>query len=151
MFSRITNKCASLAKRIKHLTRGRLLLLLSGVAGICLLLLGSCEGLSDAQSTINNGSSLTVLTYAEAMAEEAEALCARVGGVGDVEVVIVLEEGERYTYSGSHITSSTFPAVRGVAVVCEGGERDSVRAELTRLLCALYDIGANRVHVSPMK
>ena len=151
MWNRIVSKCAAYGKRLRELLGGRWLLLLAGIAGISLVLLGSCEGTKATESSAFDGSSPSILDYADQMEAEAEALCRRVRGVGDVKVSITLEEGERYTYSGSHLTSSVFPSVRGVAVVCEGGGRDGVRQEITELLCALYHIGANRVHVSPMK
>lgn len=59
-------------------------------------------------------------------------LCERIEGVSDVSVMIVNDAG------GS---------VRGVAVVCEGGDEADVRLTLTELICALFAIPSSSVSV----
>ncbi len=121
-----------------------------GIAGIALLLVGSFGGGCD-RETANETQAATPEEYRAEMTREAEALCRRVKGAGDTYIMLTFETGESSTYSGSHQTSTTPPRVLGVAVVSEGARSDTVRAELTELLCALFHIGANRVHVSPAK
>ena len=65
--------------------------------------------------------------------------------------MITFERGEERTYKGSQIIETKPPRVLGVSVLCEGGASDRVRAEITEMLCALFDIGANRVSVLPLK
>ncbi len=153
MSTRTDGKIGALFGRVKEVCRGRGLLLLAGVLGLVLLVLGACRSQSlknSGKQETDNGVSVAE-RYRAQLESEAEELCRRVKGVGDVKVAVTLEVGESYTYSGSHVTSTIPPRVCGVAVVCDGGASDTVKRELTELFTALYHIGANRVHISPMK
>ncbi len=137
-------------KKIKTLLRGRGLLVCAGVLGLVLLLAGSFgSGCNTEMSGVQEETSLDA--YRAALTKEAEALCRRVTGAGDTYIMLTLESGESMTYSGSHVTSVTPPRVLGVAVVSEGARSDTVRAELTELLGALFHVGAHRIHISPAK
>ncbi len=136
-----------LTHKIKHLGVKPVLLGV-GVLGLVLLLFGSLgDGCNKKESTTESVTSHE--QYRETLTREAEALCRRVKGAGEVYIVLTLETGEEHTYAGSHLSSTTPPLVGGVAVVASGAGSDAVRAELTELLCALFHIGANRVHISP--
>ncbi len=42
------------------------------------------------------------------------------------------------------------PEIKGVAVVCQGGDRNSVKKAITETVCALFDISTAKVSVSKM-
>ena len=113
-----------------------------------LLFLGSYE---KEEKQVTGVEEATYETYRLTMQTEAEEMCRQVKGVGRVQVCITLSQGEVVTYSGTKVTSTSPPKVNGIAVVCEGGGSDKVKQEVTELLSALFHIGANRIHVSPMK
>ena len=98
-------------------------------------------------------------------------LCERVSGVGNATVMITLDttgeqvyaknsrvigEGESsesvYEYvtaaGGLVPTEEKQSRVRGVAVVCSGGNSAAVRLTLTEMLCALFDIPASSVSIA---
>lgn len=98
-------------------------------------------------------------------------LCERVNGVGNAVVMITLDttgeqvyaknsrvigEGESsesiYEYvtaSGGLVpTEEKLSRVRGIAVVCSGGNSAAVRLTLTEMLCALFDIPASAVSIA---
>ena len=53
-----------------------------------------------------------------------------------------------YEYeAGGYLYSSERGRVMAVAVACRGADKVEVRKKLTDLLCASFDIGANRVSV----
>ena len=72
-------------------------------------------------------------TQSEASLEtRIEALCERVEGASDISVMVRLDSlGE----------------VRGIAVVCRGGESASVRLTITEMLTALFGIPSSAVSV----
>ena len=104
----------------------------------------------------------------------AEKLLSSVAGVGRVRVVVTLERLEGYVYAqntqredgrdnASFVIVSAadgqnglteqvlMPAVRGVAVSCEGGANPQVQRAVSGLLCAAFGIPANRVYIGAMK
>lgn len=100
-----------------------------------------------------------------------EAICARVTGVGAVEVIVTLEGGYEYVYatdkkvtvggeSTSYITvgsgdeeslvyiTERLPPILGIGVVCTGGMDPAVRREVTALLSAAFGVGSNKIYVT---
>ena len=90
---------------------------------------------------------MTLDEYRASLEEQLCELCRSVEGVGKCRVFITLERGEQNSYKGSQLMETKPPRVLGVTVVCRGADSDYVRSELTEMLCALFDIGANRVAV----
>lgn len=98
-------------------------------------------------------------------------LCERVGGVGNAAVMITLDttgeqvyarnsrtfgagdnaesHTEYVTASGGLVpTESRLSRIRGIAVVCTGGNDPNVRFTLTELLCSLFDIPSSSVYIA---
>ncbi len=120
------------------------LLLLLVSLGLMLVALSSV-GQSEASDTTE------LSEYKEELEKRLEKLCSEVDGVGKCTVMVTFSRGEENTYKGNQLTESKPPRVLGVSVVCDGGDRSDVRARLSQMLCALFDIGANRVSVLPSK
>ena len=72
----------------------------------------------------------------EVLEEQIAEACSSIESVGRCRVMIT------YTDGGE---------VFAVAVLCEGAEKDSVRADVVRLCTSLFGIGANRVSVLKIK
>ena len=135
--------------------KGKWTLLLLGVAGLALLLFGGAS--AECDRTVDSESYRLTLT------EEVRELCREVQGVGEVSVLLTLEEGEGYEYaqndSGGYVTSggkglllsTRPPRVAGVAVVCTGGGDAAVQEQVRELLAAALGIGAHKVKVSAKK
>ncbi len=85
--------------------------------------------------------------YKAQLEKELSDICSSVKGVGKCRVMVTFERGEENVYKGSNLIESRPPKVMGVTIVCRGADSDSVRAELVGMMCALFDIGANRVSV----
>lgn len=93
------------------------LILILLVVGVCLMLFGGTGGGKTSDASL------------EARIEK---LCERVEGASDISVMV------RTDSSGE---------VRGVAVVCRGGEEASVRLTVTEMLTALFGIPSSAVSV----
>ena len=89
--------------------------------------------------------------YLDALEEETASLCASVRGVGKCRVMITLASGEETVYRGGAKIGTTPPRVQSVTLVCDGGDSDRVRREMSAMLSALFDIGENRVTVLKLK
>lgn len=43
-----------------------------------------------------------------------------------------------------------YPKVRGVAVICDGGDNPVIKEQITKIVCALFNINSNQVSVAQM-
>ena len=115
------------------------------ILGILLVIVSSSVGKDGA--TFDTSAEMTLEEYKEGLEAEIESLCSDVAGVGRCRVFITFERGAQNSYKGGSVTETKPPKVLGVTVICSGGNSDSVRAELSDMLCALFDIGYNRVAI----
>ncbi|MCD7774630.1 MAG: hypothetical protein LUG85_02170 [Clostridiales bacterium] len=102
-----------------------------------------------------------------------------IDGAGNAEVMISVDSTGEYvyaentksdedadSYSGENeivifeqsdgsdaglIISVKNPEIRGVAVICDGGDSSSVKAEITKMVTNLFGIGSDRVYVGAKK
>ena len=142
--------------------------------GALLLLLGNRGG-KDASPTMPDGptevDTPSVEEYRAELESRMEAICSRVAGVGQVEVVVTLDGGFSYVYATDKKTTSGGetvsyvtvgsgsgeslvyltekpPAIVGIGVVCTGGMDATVRREVTALLSAAFGVGSNKIYVT---
>lgn len=116
-----------------------LLLLAAGVA---------LAVLSFAISDTDSGAEALSLEEYKARCESQLAeLCSDIEGVGRCRVMISFAEGEQLEYKGGKLISSSPPRVLGVTVLCRGADSSTVRAQVSELCSALFDIGKNRICV----
>lgn len=150
------------------------IILLLVALGALLLLFGSRLG-GDKESTAptvpSEDAARTVEAYRMELESRMEAICSRVAGVGEVEVVVTLEGGFSYVYAtdkkttsgGESLTYITVgsgdrespvyltekaPTILGIGVVCTGGMDATVRREVTALLSAAFGVGSNKIYVT---
>ena len=122
--------------------RGRYILIaLAAIVGVLLI---SFSGGSDEDYKEENDS---LEIYREKLESELGALCASVDGVGRCRVFITFARGEANSFKGSAVVETKPPLVMGVSVVCDGGDSERVKSELVRMICAMFDVGTNRVAV----
>ena len=121
--------------------RGKLAAVLLAGGVIVLLLCSSFP----AGSTAPEGQTLG--EYKEELESSLAEFCSSVSGAGRCRVMVSFEAGESLEYKGGNLVGTTPPRVEGITVLCKGGDRDSVKSEISDLLSALYGIGKNRICV----
>ena len=109
------------------------------------LIFFSGSACTESVSSDSGGTSLE--EYKERTERELESLCHSVSGVGRCRVYLTLLRGEKNSYKGSTVIETKPPEVLGVTVICDGGDRDSVKLALVDMLTALFNIGSNRVAI----
>ena len=115
--------------------------------------------------------------YNRSIEEDTERLIAEIRGAGEVSVMLTYESSEETvwakdsdektqsggdgSYNEKHIIVDggdaetglavrvVYPRVRGVAVVCSGGDDPTVKSEIKALISVLFDIGSNRISIAP--
>ncbi len=152
--------------------RKRRLLMLLGVAGI--LLIAGSELLPRRTADGDVSAPTATLSAAQverALEERLTALLSRTAGVGHCQVMVTLERGAQFVYAADRTLSDTGstektltvetetgpvgllvtevqPAVKGVAVICDGGGDERVREQVSALVTAALDISGRRVYVA---
>ncbi|MBQ8523700.1 MAG: hypothetical protein IJ457_03670 [Clostridia bacterium] len=139
-----------------------------------LLLMFPDETSSSAENTASY-SMAEVTTYTERLEDRIRKLCSSVRGVGDVSVLVTLDCGSEFVYadnrneqmneSGSSYSSDyliiddkdgsspvtvteIYPKIRGIALVCDGGDDPKIRQKLTDLLSAALGISSGRISIT---
>lgn len=145
-----------------------------GVTGMLLILLSELPLFSaEAKNTKSQETS-----YISGDTEkETEKLISEIKGAGKVSVMLTYDASEERVWakdtdgktdsegnkniSDKHIIIDAadgetglpvkiiYPRVRGVAVVCSGGDDPIVQGEIKALLSALFNIGSNRISIAP--
>ena len=163
---------------IEKKIKGKLLpVILAAAVGVFLLVWGS-GGSSDGSRGANADTQREMSSYDEAHYEEElvrkiEEICKEVRGAGRVKVAITLDGSFKAIYaqnvadggsvrreyllvgSGSSAKALLLgyspPEILGVAIVCDGGSNDVVRAEMISLVSSLLDIPTNKIYVAGAK
>ncbi len=152
---------------LKKLTDRRLLVA-AGLLGIALLALPELIPRRTAAEATTPA--VTATAIEQALEQRVSDLLAQVAGVGSCRVMVTLERGEQTLYATDTAgTDSTVvfvdtadgpvglplatltPAVKGVAVVCDGGGDETVRQQVTQLIATAFHISDRRVCVAQLK
>ena len=147
--------------------RGMLLLLLLSFAGIGLLFLGG-RGADQKKADPIAESNFSEEEYIAEIENKIKYMVEQLTGEG-AYVIVTAESGEEYVYaqnvtlsgaskSGEYVFSpkenapvlvkTLRPKLRGIAVVCAGGDDPAVQGKIIGLLTSAYGISSNRVYVS---
>ena len=149
------------------------LLISLGVAGMALIALSevlpSRERVEDTTPP-SVSAEITEQQVEQALEQRITALLQRVDGVGSCRVLVTLESGAQAVYAANTVTSADTatenyltvdtetgpvgllltriqPTVKGVAVVCDGGDDPTVCARVTQVVATAFHISDRRVCV----
>lgn len=154
------------------------LLLWVGLAGMALIALSEFLPSRDkAQSNVSV--TLTASQVEQALEQRVTALLRQVEGVGSCRVMVTLESDAQAVYAADTVSSAQTdgatafsesyltvdtdtgpvgllltriqPTVKGVAVVCDGGDSDAVRQQVIQVVSTAFHISERRVCVVKQK
>lgn len=107
--------------------------------------------------------------YSEILEEKLTAFLESVNGIDSVEVLVTVDGGSEYKYAGKGggegyasdylvinngeneepvVVQEIYPKIRGVAVVCTGGNSSAVKEQVTSLLSTALGISSNKIEVA---
>ena len=144
------------------------------LVGVVLILFGGSDTSRAVSASPESGVDIQSGEYEQRLEARVKELLERVSGVSNVSVMITLdsltEQVYAQNYRSSESDSSTdvgleyvtgqdglvptkelSPSVRGIAVVCRGGDDAEVALKLTRLLSSLFGIPSSSVSVTGAK
>lgn len=142
--------------------KGLGLLMVGLVAGVMLLFLGGKTEESKAQ--VSTQEPFSFEDYEKELAVRLEEMIDRLEGISEVHVMLTLERGyaeELAGENGDYLTiresdggqgtvtiSREAPKVKGVAVICKGGNSPDKQQEIISMLSALLELPSHRIFVS---
>ncbi len=158
--------------------KGKGILLAGIAAGLLLIILptvisGFTEKKSDAVAPVSEKESTY---YTEFLEEKIQKLCLGITGIYKAEVLLTLDTSSEYVYAANSsevnetdrtsvtkdyliidnsdgdgetvMVSEIYPRIRGVAVVCTGGDSSEVQQKVTELLGAALGLSSARIKVA---
>lgn len=143
--------------------KGLGLLLLGLAAGVVLLILGNRAEKTPDEPVVTH-ETFSFEAYEESLSKRLAEMIARVEGVSGVHVMLTLErgyseelakDGENYLTvkqsdggQGTVTLSQEAPEIKGVAVICKGGDDPTVQKQIIEMISALFHLSASRIFVS---
>lgn len=121
-------------------------------AGLILILVIAFSGLFTGRSAKNNekerGTVESFADYESGLEQRLTEILSEIEGVGNVKVMITLDKTEQTEYgrNSDMLISVTAPEVRGVIVVCDGGDSVNVKEKVTDAVSGIF--GINTLHIS---
>ena len=146
-------------------------LIVIGLVSIILLTVSEFISKSDVKEKEEN---TEVCNYSEEVETKLTKLISEIDGAGNTSVMVTLESGVESVYAinkkyndslpeneyvvidtgskkGGLLLKITAPKIRGVAIVCEGGDSIYVKEKITDTVTAVLDISSNRVSITKMR
>lgn len=163
-----------------NLDKKSILVIIIGIVGVLLLVLSelipSVTESEEAKSE-NEAFAVSYSEYEKDVEDRLESIISEIDGAGSVRVMVTLDCSVESVYaqtekssteeSGSYeneyviiknndgengiLLKTTQPQIRGVAVVCTGGNSQVVRQNVTNTITAVLGVSAARVSISAMK
>lgn len=140
--------------------KGLFILIIGAVIGIILIFADSTP---KKQIEQNGDSLLQIKQYTQELEERLEKIISTISGVSDVRVLITLESGSELIYAsddsentekhvvvnnGLVLVKENLPKIKGVAVVCKGGNNAELKTKITELTCSVLGLYSTRVYVT---
>jgi len=129
---------------LRHLKEGG-----RGIALVLLLILGAVlllvAGSDKKEVSINDR--VPDAETKQKMEKELEDMICSMEGITLAKVSLILDGGNRYVWEEGKNTTVLAGRVRGVAVVCTGGNDPVIKERVINMLCALLDLPMKSVSV----
>lgn len=134
-------------KRLFEGEKRNTLIIIAGAAVILFLALipiGSDQG-GDSKSL--TGEELS--RYEQTLEKRLTAILSEIDNIGDIKVMVSLDTSERSEYgkNADMLLGTQAPKVRGVIVVCSGGDNVIVQEKVVRAVTSVFAISSTRVSV----
>ena len=165
-------KSENVSRILKKLNKDKktLIILLCGVAGMIIIMMAPTD-----KNNKEADSESVVCSYGyEDIQNEVKSLVESIKGAGEAKVFITYESDSENVYAvntdeksdGNEIHFKSeyvitddetgiiikvlYPKVRGVAVICKGGNDPVVKEKIYSVISALFDISTNKISVADM-
>ncbi len=120
----------------------------AGIIGIALIFLSNYIGTGSGRED----DKFSVTTYSTKIESDLESVIGKIQGAGKTNVLLTMENSVEYVYLGDSTTKTKEiqPHIRGVLVVCEGGDEPVVVERVTDAVCKALNISTAKVCVTKL-
>ena len=133
-------------KKLFESDKARKIIVIIGIIGIALIFISSISGINTDKKTETEGFSVT--TYSTEIESDLQKILSSISGCGETKVLLTIE----YVYleDSTTKTKEIQPVIRGVLVVCEGGDDPVVTQTVTQAVTRALDISSAKVCVTKL-
>lgn len=128
----------------------RRIIITAGIIGIALIFISSYI---DFGSLANGGKDeFSVKTYSTEIESDLQTVISKIDGAGETRVLLTMENSVEYVYlhDSTTKTKEIEPLIRGVLIVCEGGDDPVVVERITEAVTKALDISTAKVCVTKL-
>lgn len=140
--------------------KGIFLLIIGVIIGLMLIFYDSNSNQTK-KTDISNSESIE--QYTSVLEEKLEKILNEISGVENTKVMLTLESGSEYIYASDDTNTNEkhiivdnelvlvkeyLPKIKGVAIICKGGNDPIIKSKITDLACSVLGIYSTRVFVS---
>lgn len=165
----IKNRAKNLIARIPESKRP-VIIIISGLVLIfiiCVLPVLSGSGESEYKSDISFQTENEFIKETETKLAE---LISSIDGAGKAKIMLTMDSSEENIYAkdingekseyvviktnsneNGMLVKAVYPKIRGVAVVCEGGDKPKVKVDITNAICSSLGISSTKISIAKMK
>ena len=143
------NKVIGKAKKLLDSDKTKRLIIISGIIGIALIFLSSYINFG----AIEKGEEeFSVTSYSTEIENDLQTVISQIEGAGTTKVLLTMENSVEYVYleGGTTKTKEIEPHIRGVLVVCEGGDNPVVVERITQAVTKALDISTAKVCITKL-
>lgn len=122
-----------------------------GIVGIVLIFVSTLVE-SDTQKDTNNNEITSTKSYCVKLQTELENIISYIDGVGRTKILLTIDTSSEIVYQdkSENQTKQLEPKIRGVIVVCDGGDNPIVVQNVINALKSVLDIPASKISVSKL-
>lgn len=145
------SKTAGKAKKLLENEKIRKLIIVSGIVGIALIFLSSYINFDFGTSDKAEGE-FSVTSYSTEIENDLQTVISQIEGAGVTKVLLTMENSVEYVYLDGSTTKTKEiePHIRGVLVVCEGGDDPVVVERITQAVTKALDISTAKVCITKL-
>lgn len=136
-------------KDIAQLLKSEKAIRFAFIIGIALVLVTALSGLFSGRTQVS-GQQNDISSEEHVLEQRLERILGEIDGVGKLSVMVTLDCGEQTEYTGTKDMPHTVktPQVRGVIVVCDGGNNIVVREKVITAVSGVFGLSTARISVT---
>ena len=145
------NKLKDKATKLFESNNIRKIIIIEGIIGVLLIFLSSYIDIGAAAEKKEDGE-FSVTTYSTEIQSDLEGIISKIEGAGKTYVLLTIENSVEYVYleDSTTKTKEIEPLIRGVLVVCQGGNDPTVVESVTNAVTKALDISTAKVCIAKL-